>query len=519
MKLLSLLLLLCIHLVAAGQNSVTPDLPPEGFFENFHCPSDRLRQERMLRDDTFRIQQVAFEKQYVKAMENYYKGAKERSLPPLYTVPVVVHIIHSGEPEGSVSNPTNATVNDIISQATDRFLHTSGATFPNNPYSGFNAEIEFCMAQRTPSNTGTTGIVRYNNPAQASPASYNSMVSYMNGIAWNKSRYANLFVISNAPSDYPFSGLYTNDMTIYVDNAFWSGLIAHEMGHYFALQHTFQGACPNSNCLSNGDLVCDTQPKATSGGAGGTCAAPANSCVTDPDDPSTNNPFRPIASGGLGDKPDILENYLDYTASCWAAFTQGQVARMRNNISVSRTLLVNGNNACTVPPAPLEFISFRAQQEDEHTVLLSWETAQEHQVKDFHVEFGMNGVNFEPVGQENARNSGKNEQYVFRHRPQKTGMLYYRIRENDTDGRFMYTGIQSVKMREKSAVSIFPTHTGGYIHLQAEEDTRFQILNATGQLMSAGICMQPVTPIEVAQWPCGLYMVQMGGRIMRFYKN
>lgn len=472
----------------------------------------------MLRDDTFRLQQQAFEQQYVRAMQQKSQSAGDRSLPPMYTVPVVVHIIHSGESLGSASNPTDATVINIMQQASDRFLHTSGATFPNNPYSGYNAEIQFCMAQRTPSNVATTGVERYNNPAQASPSSFNSMVTYLNGLAWNKSRYCNLFIVTNAPPDYNFAGVYTNDMTIYVSTIFWSGLVAHELGHYFSLAHTFQGACPNSNCLTGGDGVCDTQPKATSGYAGGSCASPANSCTTDPDDPSANNPFRPVASGGLGDKPDILENYMDYTGPCWAAFTQGQVARMRNNISTSRSLLVNSNNACTAPPAPLEFTAFQAWQHDEKSIRLSWETAQEHQVAHFDIEYSPDGASFKSIGQVDARNSRQNETYAYQHLPGKSGTHYYRIRETDLDGSFMLTGIQSVKMRTVSPVSIFPTYTRAYIQIEAPEETTFRVFNTTGQLMISGTTRVMTTALDVENWPAGFYSVQAGSSVMRFYK-
>jgi hypothetical protein len=32
----------------------------------------------------------------------------------------------------------------------------------------------------------------------------------------------------------------------------------HELGHYLGLHHTFHQGCLNADCLTDGDLVCDT---------------------------------------------------------------------------------------------------------------------------------------------------------------------------------------------------------------------------------------------------------------------
>ena len=53
------------------------------------------------------------------------------------------------------------------------------------------------------------------------------------------------------------------------------------MGHYSDLAHTFQGSCPNNDCLMEGDKVCDTPPRDYSLGVSGTYYSDGNSCDTD----------------------------------------------------------------------------------------------------------------------------------------------------------------------------------------------------------------------------------------------
>lgn len=113
------------------------------------------------------------------------------------------------------------------------------------------------------------------------------------------------------------------------------------MGHYLNLLHTFQGGCPNGDCLTNGDQVCDTPPDQVTFSACG-----YNSCATDTDDTSPNNPL-------TFDVVDRTENYMDYSPfSCYHAFTPGQADRMYDAIELARSSLLQSEGClepCTLP--------------------------------------------------------------------------------------------------------------------------------------------------------------------------
>ncbi|MFK7979848.1 MAG: 3-coathanger stack domain-containing protein, partial [Saprospiraceae bacterium] len=194
----------------------------------------------------------------------------------------------------------------------------------SNPFSGVDTNIEFCLATTDTAGNYSTGVVRHYEPS-LSTGPYTQLYDFIDATKWDVSKYCNLYVITRMTNA---SGVYLSgtDVTVYTSTGFWSGLIGHEIGHYLNLRHTFSGSCKNDNCLVDGDRVCDTPPKSQSGFTGNSCDEPGNSCTTDIDDTSTNNPYR---ASDMGDQPDILENYMDYTGSCWDAFTVGQKARMR----------------------------------------------------------------------------------------------------------------------------------------------------------------------------------------------
>ena len=326
---------------------------------NFDCGFDHYHQTRLAKDAAYAERFDAMSQSIrakMRQRQNDLAAHKSSPLenctgvPTVYKIPIVVHVVHhSSTALGVDENVSDADIINVINGINDRLRHTSGLTFPN-PHSGSDAMLELCFATRKPDGSATTGIERYADDILCDNNTVTD--STQKTYHWPTTDYCNLYLvrsISSGATGYatlPSQHGLDTDGGVFLGASFWDGLTAHELGHYLSLYHTFQSGCTNNDCLMDNDEVCDTPPKDPSGFAGGTCGAPANNCNTDDDDVSTNNPFRPIAMGGLGDVTDDIENYMDYTGPCWEAFTEDQAARMRVALETSRASLL-ASNGCT----------------------------------------------------------------------------------------------------------------------------------------------------------------------------
>ncbi|WP_144281932.1 M43 family zinc metalloprotease [Chryseobacterium echinoideorum] len=258
------------------------------------------------------------------------------------TIPVVVHIIHSGQP---ISNNTRNITNErVLSQITvlnqdfRRMLGTPG--YNNNPV-GADIEVEFCLAKVNPTGGATNGIDRVNI---ASPTTWGE--SDVENVLkpqtiWDPTRYFNIWVCqfggdlggvlgyAQFPESSGLGGLppsfnNTTDGVIidwrafgssdYVGGSYFQGIdkgrtTTHEIGHAFGLRHIWGD---NASCSVNAtdsfkDYCPDTPAQNTEHYD---CFSIYDTCPSNPGN-------------------DMTENYMDYSNdSCMNIFTQNQKSRI-----------------------------------------------------------------------------------------------------------------------------------------------------------------------------------------------
>ncbi len=248
-------------------------------------------------------------------------------------IPVVVHVIHSGQPVGTAPNITDAQVISQITVMNNDFRRLAGTPGFNTNAVGADTMIQFALAQQDPDGNPTNGINRVNlcQPSW-SMASTNSTVKPQT--QWDPNLYLNMWSVNftggsilgyaQFPNGSGLGGLDTsggaastdgvvanystfgsinyNDGSFLLSAPYNEGrTMTHEVGHWIGLRHIWgDGGCAF-------DDFCADTPAAGAENYG--CATGVDSCP----------------APGL----DMVQNYMDYSDdACMNIFTQNQKERM-----------------------------------------------------------------------------------------------------------------------------------------------------------------------------------------------
>jgi len=148
---------------------------------------------------------------------------------------MVIHIVHDCEAIGTIANPDDATIQQMITRTNERFQHShDGARTFDNPNYGIDTEISFCLATVDPEGNYTNGILRHENATNNKGESGILAPIFSESYRWNPDKYINIFLVKETDVAGVYLGGSNRDFIIINASSFWDGLLAHEIGHYFS---------------------------------------------------------------------------------------------------------------------------------------------------------------------------------------------------------------------------------------------------------------------------------------------
>lgn len=299
----------------------------------------------------------------------------------VYTIPVVFHILHSGQSVGTSYNISQAQVNSQITILNQDYSKTNTDFSTWVTQSSFvsaaaNCGIQFCAAKVSPTGTilAEPGIDRINisgkgwgsTPSYASPNYSNDPSNIIESTikpatSWDPTKYLNIWILAFNDGTLGYAQFPTvpssstptiGDMSGMGGNANTDGVVfdytavgntgtaaapynkgrtaSHEIGHWLGLYH-ING---DSNC--GDDKVSDTP---TQSNLSSTCPSTSGATVASGCSASPNPPGR------------MYQNYMDYTEDkCLTMFSNGQKARMVACLqNCTRRTSLTTSTVCTVP--------------------------------------------------------------------------------------------------------------------------------------------------------------------------
>jgi len=250
MKNLTSLLMMMILASVAGLSQTTAT-----------CPSDVINDSLMTHDIAF--SRSFFYMEHVLEMNRGLHPSQRTD--EVYTIPVVVHVIHNGEAYGTGTNISDEQVYSAIAALNEDYRRMPGTNGYGN---GVDVGMEFCLAARNPNGQPTNGIVRINGSSVANYSTMGIEASSGTGAVeesvkalstWPRESYMNIWVVNEIENNDGGSGIQGYayfpvnspiDGIVILHNAFgtvgnlksytnMNRTLTHEVGLYLGLYHTF----------------------------------------------------------------------------------------------------------------------------------------------------------------------------------------------------------------------------------------------------------------------------------------
>lgn len=277
------------------------------------------------------------------------QNRNRKNVEEVYTVPIVIHVIHIGEAEGQGNNISDAQIQSGLTAINEAFRNGHGQSI--------DTKIQFELASIDTNGNATSGITRFDAsgvPGYATDGVFRQSVGAAQDTikaltGWPAQHYYNIWLVNEIDGNDGGFGIQGYayfpgaprdlDGTLML-NTGWGNIgtanvwnnqsktAIHELGHALDLYHTFEGddsgdSCPaeTNGCGSGtGDCCEDTSPHIRSGSD---CpSGDTNTCT-----------------GAVYD--DVIHNYMDYSSqNCQYMFSQDQKNRMRAALEGPRESLL-----------------------------------------------------------------------------------------------------------------------------------------------------------------------------------
>jgi len=268
-------------------------------------------------------------------IDAYYNDpANFSSRQGIITIPVVFHVMHNGEPIGTLPNVSDA---QLISQMTQLNKDYRRLNSDTNLIPGVwknvaaDCQIEFCLASVDPSGASTSGITRHSMGSSGTWSDARKTTT-----TWDRNKYLNIWIatigggtlgytmIPGGPADQ--DGVVIDPLFVGVGGSssapFNKGRTAtHEIGHWLGLDHTWGD---DGTACTGTDGIEDTPNQ----------AGENYGCPTFPQTDACS----PTSPGVM------YMDYMDYTDDgCMFMFTKAQKNKMLSVLNTVRSAIKTSN--------------------------------------------------------------------------------------------------------------------------------------------------------------------------------
>jgi hypothetical protein len=209
---------------------------------------------------------------------------------------------------------------------------------------------------------------------------------------------------------------------------------------------------------------------------------------------------------------DGIYNILDNTA--WMLpYLNGYMIQTNTSSPTEFWLATGDISAVTLPTT---WLSFEARQTTSHKALLKWETANETHLKHYEVQRSVSHPNnYISVGKVIAKNDSYNS-YQFTDDMPDAGIVYYRIKSVDMNGKISYSSIRTVSSVPQGMFTVNPNPAHGRLTVQVQASGVEKALLTVKNIHGASVISQPWQLVQgnnqlalQLSLPAGTYVIEL----------
>ncbi len=174
---------------------------------------------------------------------------------------------------------------------------------------------------------------------------------------------------------------------------------------------------------------------------------------------------------------------------------------------------------------PVKLRTFSAVQQDEDAVRVDWSTSLEQNSESFEIQRSWDGETFTAIGAVAAAGFSESlTKYDFVDQNPREGINYYRLKQNDFDGKYQYSEIRSVEFSGKSFIAVFPTliRSGETVKVEIDgvltgKDWRVDLYDTHGRLIREQVIGEgnPKVVVNTDGLSAGSYLLAVENRDLR----
>ncbi len=427
----------------------------------------------------------------------------------------------------------NGTTNHsegTLNLSTDDIINNGGT------YNMSGGEIDFAANNAQFNNSGTFNMTGGNIDFNSTSAQLNNTGTFdvdFDGTAFSSASNGAIdndgtFTRSNSTGTLTINADFINDGTFEQTS---TGTVTFGFGAPFTNNNLVRGIGTvnfNSTFSQNSDVSPGTSPGILAlnkfDNSGGTLNIEMQGSTTAGTDYDQLQVSSAVTLGGTlnisflnGFEPSINDEFVILTCSGGCSGNFSTINHPGGNPNAWEIDLNTSNQVILrlVQGLPVELTDFQVVAKESH-VLLKWQTANEINNLGFHIqrsEDGLVWINTDFVEGNSTSNANYNYSYIDI--PLKAGGYYYRLEQEDLDGKKYHSEIRYAEWKianDDSILSVYPNPTQGevLVDLKEIEQARVQITNLKGIIVydsePAGNNTQL---INLSEFPKGIYFLKI----------